>query len=227
VTGAGGQATLPYEINRVGRHIIKQAGASAAGLTAVGLPAPSTQGTAAAADDADGNWTSYTTGTALGDDAYIRNGDLTYTQFRRDWNPLLVFRVKSGSAVTTAQYWVGCTDGSVVQYNATDPANNGAAFRYSTDASDTNWMAWTNDGSGGGTLTDTGVAVSANTAYTLRIDLGASDVTFYVNGVVKATHTTNLPGSTTSLGFIWAVSALAGSAARAFRFGRLSMWWDG
>lgn len=55
--------------------------------------------------------------------------------------------------------------------------------------------------SSGGSEVEAEVAIAANTAYTLRIDCGASDVKFYVNNVLAATHTTALPTATQLLGY--------------------------
>ncbi|MBI5887076.1 MAG: hypothetical protein HZB85_10935 [Deltaproteobacteria bacterium] len=65
-------------------------------------------------------------------------------------------------------------------------------------ATGANWKAYNSSG-GTTTTTDTGVAPS--TSYqALKIIATASSIAFYIDGVLKATHTTNIP--TTSLGAV-------------------------
>lgn len=67
-------------------------------------------------------------------------------------------------------------------------------FRYADNVSAGNWTVDTISASTS-TTTDSGVAVAADTWYKLRIDINAagSSITFYVNDVLVATHTTNIP----------------------------------
>jgi len=102
-----------------------------------------------------------------------------------------VIRVPTPSD-TTQRFWVGVSTGSATLRGADDPAIKAAAFRFSTTASDVNWQAFTNDGSGGGTITDTGIAVSTSLV-ALAIEFLTGSVKFYINGTLVATHSTNLP----------------------------------
>lgn len=65
-------------------------------------------------------------------------------------------------------------------------------------------------------------AIAANTAYTLRIDCGASDVNFYVNDVLAATHTTKLPTATQLLGYGNLMTTLT-AAIRNFKINRVTI----
>lgn len=58
----------------------------------------------------------------------------------------------------------------------------------------TNWYARTN-ASSSTTDTDTGVAGAANTWYRLDIHYGPNDVQFFVDKVLKASHTANIPAN--------------------------------
>ena len=76
-----------------------------------------------------------------------------------------------------------------------------AAFRFSTNASDMNWMCEWGTGSAA-TVVSSGVAVAAATAYTLQIKFNDSvpNIVFSINGSVVYTATTGLPSSSTSAG---------------------------
>ena len=73
-------------------------------------------------------------------------------------------------------------------------------IEYDTDTyGDNNWMGVTAIDYAGGvdlTRTDLGVAVAANTWYVFRIRRLSSSVEFYVDDVLKATNTDNLPTGT-------------------------------
>lgn len=105
-------------------------------------------------------------------------------------------------------------------------ASDGAAgtdlyllFRFSTAAGDTKWQAQVADGSGHLSTTDTGVTVTANTAYHLEIDwTDASQVVFKINGTAVATISSNLPANTSPLMFVAYLNSLA-AAAKSWRWG--------
>src|SRR5262245_56607885 len=95
-------------------------------------------------------------------------------------------------------------------------------FRYDTGVDGTTfWVATSRLTST--TTTTTSAAIAANTAYTLKIVVNStSSVDFYVDGTNVATHTTNLPGSTTDPYLHPMVRNLAASA-RTIRFGKVYM----
>lgn len=68
--------------------------------------------------------------------------------------------------------------------------NNEIDFSFSNGGA--NWWVRTTSG-GTNTTTDTGVAVTIGQFYTLKIVATPSSVLFYIDGVLKATHTTNIP----------------------------------
>ncbi len=93
--------------------------------------------------------------------------------------------------------WVGLFSSSA---NASDdPAVQAAGFRFSSIAGDTKWQTYTNDGVAGGTIKDSLVTVVANTRYVLKIVMTTTQIDFYINDVLVTSHTTNLPGGTTTL----------------------------
>ncbi len=61
-------------------------------------------------------------------------------------------------------------------------ATQGAYFRYSTSASDTNWQGIVHASSANRTVQDLGVAVAGTTDYKLMLFLVSSGVRFYING---------------------------------------------
>lgn len=78
-------------------------------------------------------------------------------------------------------------------FDAQTLAVDAVRFRYSDNLNAGNWTAETIAASTT-TATDSGVAVAADTWYKLRIDVNAAgtSITFYVNDVLVATHTTNI-----------------------------------
>jgi hypothetical protein len=194
---------------------------NAATLTGVGVAAPSVSGTggtvSAGTPDADGNWINLNPGNSSGNDAIYAN----YSLLRRDWLPEIYIRIKTPAATASSRYWVGffSADPSGA---ATNNTIHSAAFRFDTSASDTNWQFCTGDGTTQA-CTDTSVAVTASTAYSLWVICSASDCKGYINGVLKATRNTNLPGSTTTVGYAVAVSSLANGSGKSLSFGRVTI----
>jgi len=78
-----------------------------------------------------------------------------------------------------------------------------------------NWKCYTRAGSTV-TMTITTIPVVDGQWYKLRIDINAdgTSVTFYVDGVLVATHTTNIPSSTTVIAPISIINKSAGTTAR-------------
>ena len=145
-----------------------------------------TPGTEANGDSTDGAWLAST----------VNNGYFDHymnERVRRDWYPIFYAKIKTYSVVTNTRMWHGFDNNGGA--NATDtPSANIAMFRFISGG--TKWYAVTTDNAGTATLTDTGITVAASTVYELRIVCGASDVKFYINNVLVATNTTNIPAAT-------------------------------
>jgi hypothetical protein len=125
-----------------------------------------------------------TTGSDAGVKSNTSNGHISHDFRLLVWAGL--------DTLTNVRYVVGITDVNIQAY---DDGNNGdsAWFRYSTNASDTNWMCLTsNSAAGGPTITDTGVAVTTGTKI-FEIHKTASEVKFFLDNVLVATHTTDIP----------------------------------
>lgn len=120
------------------------------------------------------------------------NGGLIRTGF----NAVCGWVIQSGNAHTGIRYWVGFTNTDLHTIGSPGAGNAVAAFRYDTgvDTANTNWRAVTTNNVGGTTTTDTGVdaAVTAS-PYRFIIQTSTTEIVFWINEVIVARHTTNLP----------------------------------
>lgn len=103
------------------------------------------------------------------------------------------------SSTTNVRAWIGpivngggcATTGS----NDTAGSTSGAAFRYSTAAGDTHWMAISGAYSGSPTITDTGVTPdTAGHRFGIYVTSGGTS-TFYIDGTLVATNGTGITGA--------------------------------
>jgi hypothetical protein len=193
-------------------------------VSAVGCYAPTLTG-GSSSDSVDGPLLVFVTSTTTNDFKGIEISHAgAYDQFRRDWKVRIKMRMQLGATITTARWHTGCYSGNP-QANAGLLASGlvGAGFRYDTTADGTaNWRTITCGGTSD-TVTDTGVAFTASTAYDLLIEFDTSEIRFYINGVKVTTHTTNLPSSTQLIAPVQMVTTLS-TVARRTLFGR---WiWD-
>jgi hypothetical protein len=145
--------------------------------------------------------------------------------FARDLKPIYVARQATYTSVADVRFWFGLA--SATPSGSADPSGvHLAAFRYDTATDGTAfWRCCTKDGTTM-TVTATGVAIATDTVYLFRIETDSSAVRFYIDGNLVATHTTNLPGSSTAIGPTAKVTALA-AAAKSLRHSRLYLSWLG
>lgn len=194
---------------------LKTAGGSTLEQVGYSSTITTTGASVANADGADGPWVSYVTGTTSGNSGGATS---VYTLMRRDWTIDFVARVQLGALVTSVRYWVGMFSATPVA--SATPAIHLAAFRYDTTADGTAfWVCATDDGGAAPTTTTTANAISAGGVYTLRVRADSTDVRFFIDGVLVATHTTNLPTATQLMGWSHHVTTLS-NAARTLQFGR-------
>lgn len=154
-------------------------------------------GTAATHADGPDDYVQYTATAATTGTNFGHSAGSAGAAFGKD--PMFGMRIKTGADVSSIRMWLGWFSGD--PRGADDPAGlHFMGFRFSTDAADAGWVAATKDGTTIKT-TATGVAVTADTKYRFKIvaDSVGSSVKFYIDGNLVATHTTNLPGSTTTL----------------------------
>jgi virginiamycin B lyase len=119
---------------------------------------------------------------------------------------------------TNIRHWICALHPSGSGIEASDTptfSGGGCGFRYSTSAGDTTWQFGTTSGGGTWTFTNTGVSLTPGTKLTFSVDASdPSQITAYINGVLVATNTTNLPGATTGVYMLGiCITTLANSAA--------------
>lgn len=95
-----------------------------------------------------------------------------------------------------------------------DPTANVAAFRLDT-AVGTNYYCFTNDNSGGGTATDSGIASDTNPHRFQIQETNSTNWKFWIDGVLVCTNTTNRPAGA-SLSYGLTVKTL-NAAAKTYR----------
>ena len=90
----------------------------------------------------------------------------------------------------------------------------GSVFFNPSNASP-NWKCYTRVASGV-TMTTTSIPVNAQQWYKLRIDINSSGnvVKFYIDGILVATHNTNIPATTVAMSLISIVNKVSGTTAR-------------
>jgi hypothetical protein len=115
--------------------------------------------------------------------------------------------VGSGGSLANIRAWIG------LKWTSTDPGsgvedplatgNYGVMIVKRVSPADTNWMLCTNNGSANSNFADSGVAISANTIYTLLIRaVGDTKFQWSINGSPWADLTTQIPDSTRPLVYL-------------------------
>lgn len=226
-TSLGHEDDLLVPINRRVQSVAAPGGDTVLLLTGVQPPTVATTNITPSVDDqAEGPLVTWTTTAATSVDAGLIS---TFGGIQPRWAPAFYARIRTdASAITSTRIAVGLVSADVAT-NA-GPSSSGAYtvaagawFRYSTTADGTAaWRTVTGDGTTA-TVTTTAASIASDTSYELLVELNAaaSIARFSVNGVLVATHTTNLPAASTALGYTARLRTLA-SSARALRFGRLT-----
>ena len=201
--------------------ILANPGAGAA--TNIGFPAAPTL-TVTASDGTDNDMSSVNH--ANNANISVSTGVISaaFTYARTGWNPKFSAYIKTGPVATSTGYWVGLF--SATPDNNAAPNISAAAFRYYTSVDGTAfWRAVTIAGTGASaTVTTTGVAVSASTAYRMQIDCQETPLAcnFYIGNALVASHTTQVPATSTPLGYAARVTNLA-AFSRSFEWSRISV----
>lgn len=197
------QVLYPFMPIRTRRHWALQQNAGATSVVGDGMSTvPTTNGTASVHNDtSEGQFINYASQAIVDRDAGWTSA--TFTMIQRRHKPAFLVKFKTGPAAADVQnvrMWLGLFSANPMA--SSSPAIHLAAFRYATDVDGTAfWRCVTNNGVGPATVTATTVAVAADTAYELMIDMSdAANVKFFINGVLVATHTATLPSSTQDLG---------------------------
>ncbi len=190
-------------------------------------------GTPSSGDGATGAFETQTTGLSSGDKAGRMSGKAgnfaTLTQ--RAWAPDFGFRVATGASITNAGFLMGLADADI-SGTAVPTTNHCAVLRYWVGTDGTAFFrAITGDGSAL-TVTTTTRAFAASTTYEglIEIDPDVPEVRFWLTDGSGlwwnfANHTTNLPGSTTALGWLISVATTAGVATgKKIAIDHVSLW---
>lgn len=222
--GSTAAAGDPDLFGRVVRAIGRMQGGStliSMNTTAAVLTA---SGTTAVESDS-GGYNKYDTSSVSGNAVVIRHGSNDTAQRTARVVQLPDFLVKMGTdaSITNVRIWSALYEAASGLSALTDPATvNVAGFRYDPDAGDTTWKACVSNGSAS-TVVDTGITVNTSTMYSLRVKfVTTTQVKFYIDGVLVATITTNVPSSSTGLGY-YISAATTTAAAKSIRFNRLAL----
>lgn len=182
--------------------------------------APTVTGTATNLNTSTGQFIDYASAAVLDNDAGWISSAFSQTRF--DYRPNWRCAMRTGPVITVVRYWLGMFSATPIASD--DPTVHGFGFRFSTSAGDVNWMAWSNDNSGGGTIVDTGIPVVADTSYLLVaiVNAGGGSIRYYINDVLVATISTNLPGAANNLGHVERLRTLE-AVAKSIRLSKVAL----
>ncbi len=173
--------------------------------------------------DATGVYAAMTTSASAG--AKVEHRDGASRKVYQPRHGAEIAWVVSPQHTTTVLYWCSSTSAQTSTPTGDTLAGHGVGFRYSTDAVDAGWTFCTRDGTTQNT-TATGIAVTAGNVYVLvasTLDAGVTwrwrvyDVT--AGTTATGTTTTNVPGTSTSMGWQYLVEARAASARSMWGYG--------
>jgi hypothetical protein len=178
--------------------------------TAIGQSAPAGTGSSVDGTDADGVWVDFATSGSSGN--AVGEVSAAGAVRQRRHTPIIAFTMKTGTDISSIRYWLGLFSADPTA--AADPAGvHLMGFRYDTGSDGTAfWRCCTKDGTTMNATTST-IAIALSTRYDLVIDArDQSNVYFYINGVLAATNSSNLPTSSTALNWRVNVTTLTASA---------------
>lgn len=152
-----------------------------------------------------------TSNTVIDSDAYAYIAAATNNPFydSRSWHLRVIAAMPS---VANVRMVIGmCASAGYGHFAATLPANS-VVFRFDTSIPDTNYQFITKDAT---TATTTNTTIAADTAFhkfDIIFEDSTNTYTAYIDGVLRATHTTNLPVAATQSYMVAGVRTLTGSA---------------
>lgn len=152
-----------------------------------------------------------TSNTVSDSDVYVYITTATNNPFydSRSWHLRVICALNS---VANVRMVIGmCASAGYGHYAATLSANS-VVFRFDTAVPDTNYQFITKDGS---TATTTNTTVAADTnfhKFDIIFEDSTNTYTGYIDGVLRATHTTNLPTAATQSYMVAGVRTLTGAA---------------
>jgi len=146
---------------------------------------------------------------------------------RRAFMPTLVVPIHAGDAASQSNIrrWIGFWSATLAAVS-TPTTQHVAAFRYDTALDGTAfWRCVTCDGASNVTTTTTTIAADTTSAERIfRIEMNGSlgQISFYIDDVCVALHSTNLPGNTSAMIVGVSMTTLT-AAARNMRVGSLTL----
>lgn len=186
-------------------------------FNAVGMTAPAifTAGTVAAAPQTNRMFIKYPTSTTLNNVAGV-NGP--YTQTIPSFRPVLSTIIKTDPAtITSTRIWIALTSASLgaVVANASQALAThfvGVAYDTASNVNAADWLCCSGDGTTA-TCSDTGIAVTANTEYTVALDWSNANSLSCIMVNAKITKMTNLSTSTSQrIGPLLSITTLTTAA---------------
>lgn len=182
------------------------------------------------ADTADGAFQDWTSAGASGDGvggALFATG-ATGMDIQLRWKPAIVARFRTAANVSDIRLWCGFSSAAIGATN-TPTSLSTVLLRYSTSASDSNFVAYTSDGVNGtaSSAFALGPTLAASTAYTLVIFArSATSIEFWLGSnssdlVLVHTATATLPAASTSLFSVYITLTALAAAAKVLSFGHL------
>lgn len=214
-SGGGGTTPAAQPVSYTDRWWIHQADMDGTAYSTIGVDfVISGTGSSTADNDTDSRW--IRTSTAASANATGQLQSITGILMRRRFRSAHVLRMKTYTDISSLRFWSGLF--SSAPQLADDPTGDLAAFRYSTNAGDTEWMCCVKDGS---TLSATasGVTVATDTMYLLWVETDDSEVRFYINETLVHTASANLPSIDQDMGFHVGMTTLT-AAVRAWKYAR-------
>lgn len=188
-------------------------------VSAVGMPAPVLSGTLTGVtwnQPERGPMLRHITGSASNDTAGVLPPAMNVV--RAGWMPRLsgvVWPIHTSQS----RYWFGLFGSDPALLVA--PSIDHAGFVYEPDIS-ANWRCSSGDGSNG-SVVDSGSARSALSNWLeLEIDMNAGRIRYWIDGVLVATKTTNVPRLTVDMGYALRATTLE-AVAKQLYWGRLNL----
>ena len=173
----------------------RPAGTTATAMTAVGGVAVTVNGTASASAQTDSYYISWASAATANSVAGLTQG---FTQTQGRYRPKLTTVIRTDTTTDNRRIWIALTSASLSTSDGIGAlATRYVGLRHSSAVGDVNWQCASGDGTTG-SVVDTGVPVSASTAYTVVIDWTVDGtLTCAVNGV-SVTKTTELDSTQTA-----------------------------
>jgi hypothetical protein len=208
-------------VTSVVRQIAPDPNATTWQTSLMAAPTPTASSTANA-DDATGGAIQLNTSTVSANVASLVAG--TGGIVRGDWNWELEGLIARASTNTSShRIWFGLF--ASTPSGSSDPSGvSGAGFLLATDVSGF-IQAWSNDATSTGTTTNTAISTTAGTRQRWRLRSDGTNIEFFVDDVLAATHTSQHPVAAT-YHTVGVYCTTLTNAARGVQIGRITLAHD-